>query len=1199
MHNALTGIANRFGDSFDVIETHLQTALASAADPERSLVYFERLLESGDESLLTALVKNPRVVESLITIFSGSEFLTEIILRSPKNVGLLYHRKSLTQRKGAEQIHAEAGKVIRESDHADVLDALRLYQRSEILRIGVSDLLTLYDLATVTHQLSNLADGLVRACLDLASQRSGIGATEFVVVALGKHGAQELNYSSDIDLLFISANDPIEKLKLGQHLIDTIGKVTAEGFLYRVDMRLRPWGRDGFLVTSAEGYLQYIQGHARLWEKQALLKARPIAGDIKLGESLLSQVEPHIFSHASEEVRASVLAMKQRTEQVLQQKGREWGEVKLGQGSIRDVEFVVQYLQLAHGQQYPDLHGRATLHVLPRLARHRLLSQEEARILIDGYTLLRTIEHYIQVMNYQQTYTMPSEPGALALLAGRLGFKSTNALVHRYEEHRKAIRGIYLRYVGNEPVHEPQPQVVQHIARLGAEYVESFSPDEIEHHAGLARGIDEQTPAIIDAQLLSDDTWRVTVVGYDYPGELSIICGLFFVFGFNIIDGNAFTYAPVSDSPATARPQTFTRFDPDRRRPPRGRASSPLSATSEPDTRRKIVDVFTMRSILSLPPDAAIWNAYTADLHHLLRMMRTGQRREARGELAVRVGQRFQGIPGKAAPLLPIEIEIDNEVDERYTILRIDTPDTFGFLYEFTNALALTHTYIARMIVQSVGSRAQDILHVTDETGNKITSPEKQRELRTAVLLIKHFTHLLPHSPNPSAALLHFREFLIQLFERPNWFDEVASIEKPDVLNALARLLGVSNFLWEDFLRMQYANLFPLVKDMAELSTAKPRTQLENELSQALERNQVGDVEYPDWRGTLNAFKDRELFRIDMRHILGLTKEIDDFGFELTDLAEVTVCAALARCDSEMRAIHGNPYLENGTRCGLVLLALGKCGGRELGFASDIELMFVYAGDGRTNGEHPLTTAEYLELFVRSVDNSIQTRQEGIFHIDLRLRPYGKAGSLAVSFDSFKKYYAPDGPAWAYERQALVKMRSIAGDERLSDTLCKLRDLYAYESGPFDVTAMRAMRERQVRHLVTGGTFNAKFSPGGLVDIEYLIQGLQINHGGQNPSLRLTNLREAMSELHEAGILSADDYTRLRKAHTFLRWLIDSLRVVRGNSKDVTMPSFGSDEFVFLARRLRYEDAEHLRNDLSRYVADVQEINARLLAKEV
>ncbi|HEX2998100.1 MAG TPA: hypothetical protein VHP14_24965, partial [Anaerolineales bacterium] len=541
------------------------------------------------------------------------------------------------------------------------------------------------------------------------------------------------------------------------------------------------------------------------------------------------------------------------------------------------------------------------------------------------------------------------------------------------------------------------------------------------------------------------------------------------------IDGNAFTYEPLPDSPTESRPQTFTRFDPSRRWPPRRRSSS----TPEADTRRKIVDVFTVKSILSNPPDNSIWQTYASDLNHLLRMMRSGQRREARGELAVRVGQMLKSVSGRTLPLLPIEIEIDNEADDRYTILRIDTPDTVGFLYEFTNALALTRTYIERLIVQSVGSRAQDILHVTDENGNKITSPEKQRELRASVLLIKHFTHLLPHSPNPSTALLHFREFLAQLFQRPNWYDEIASIEKPDVLNALARLLGVSDFLWEDFLRMQYANLFPVVTDVKALSTSKPRHQLEKELAQAMEEKRIGEVQYSDWRATLNAFKDRELFRIDMRHILGLTREFDDFSVELTDLAEITLSAMLAYCESELRAVHGEPLLESGEPCGLSLLALGKCGGRELGFASDIELMFVYAGDGQTRGPASIGTPEYFEQLVRAIVSSWQTRQEGIFQIDLRLRPYGKAGSMAVSLDSFRRYYAPDGAAWAYERQALVKLRPITGDPTLNDKLCQLRDLYAYESGPFDVISMRARRERQVRHLGTGGTFNAKFSPGG------------------------------------------------------------------------------------------------------------------------
>ena len=155
--------------------------------------------------------------------------------------------------------------------------------------------------------------------------------------------------------------------------------------------------------------------------------------------------------------------------------------------------------------------------------------------------------------------------------------------------------------------------------------------------------------------------------------------------------------------------------------------------------------------------------------------------------------------------------------------------------------------------------------------------------------------------------------------------------------------------------------------------------------------------------------------------------------------------------------------------------------------------------------------------------------------------------------------------------------------------MTRLRDEYVYTGAGFDVTAMRAMRERQVRHLVKGGTFNPKFSPGGLVDVEYLVQGLQISYGQ-------TNTRKAMAALAEEGILSPDDYSRLRKAHTFLRWLIDSLRVVRGNAKDVTMPPENSEEMAFLARRVNFADAPaRLHSELMRYTEDVRELNTRLL----
>jgi glutamate-ammonia-ligase adenylyltransferase len=481
------------------------------------------------------------------------------------------------------------------------------------------------------------------------------------------------------------------------------------------------------------------------------------------------------------------------------------------------------------------------------------------------------------------------------------------------------------------------------------------------------------------------------------------------------------------------------------------------------------------------------------------------------------------------------------------------------------------------------------VLHVTNENGQKIVSPEKQRELRAAAVLIKHFTHLLPYSPNPESAMLHFREFLHQLFERPNWVDEFARIERPEVLNALAKLLGVSDFLWDDFLRMQYSNLFPIVRDVTTLENAYNRQELEKEAQKAVSNA-------ANWREGLNAFKDREMFRIDMRHILGYTTEFGTFSEELTDLVEVVLGIAFGHCHKELVKLYGHPKLENHQPSEAVLLALGKCGGRELGFASDIELMLVYSGQGKTAGLKHIAVSNFYEELIQSLIQAIKARQEGVFHIDLQLRPYGKAGSQAVSLESFAKYYAPDGPAWPYERQALVKLRPIAGNDKLGNQLCKLRDEYVYNSTLFDVTAMRAMREKQVRHLVAAGTFNAKFSPGALVDIEYLVQGLQINYGVKDKTLRLTNIREAMAALHQAGLLSTEDYDRLRKAHTFMRWLIDSLRVVRGNAKDVNIPPYDSDEFAYLTRRLQYgSDVERLVQDLTRYPQDVLEINNRLL----
>jgi len=1162
---------------------HFLTMLSDTANPDRVLVNLERFAHSAAGPLATFayLADNPRAAEVLITLFAGSQFLTEILLRHPEYFERLMAHERLAQRKSVKALCAEARAAASGADGRfdRQMDALRRFQRWELLRIGVCDLLGLLDLPAVMGQLSNLADCLVRACLDLASIHSATPTEGFAVIALGKLGGRELNYSSDIDLLFVARSNAHAYRRLGERLIDALARVTAEGFLYRVDMRLRPWGQVGVLVSSLDGYVAYLDEHARLWEKQALLKARAVAGDEGVGGEFLRRTEPLVFNSAVEAVRTDVHRMRLRTEAFLRGQGRDWGEVKLGEGSIRDVEFVVQYLQLAHGAERPEIRTQNTLDALRRLAAGGLLSSDDHRVLADGYVFLRTVEHHLQLMHYQQTHTLPDDLEALTHLARRLGFGGEEAgsqFLTRYEQHRAAIRAVYLRYLGSRHMETqtetraspPAPDVRHHLARMAPSYAEAFSTEEIERHAELAERLDEEHLVEIDAVPLEDGCWQVTVIGYDYPGELSLICGLLFAYGFSIQGGDVFTYEPEA------------------------------AGATRGEARRKIVDVFTVRPVHGEVADET-WARYADDLADLLRLMHSGRRREARGELARRVATALHEAPDAAAPLYPVDIEIDNAASDRYTVLHIDAPDTVGFLYELTNALAYSRIYIARVVVASVGDRVRDTLYVTDANGDKITDPDRQRELRAATVLTKHFTHLLPRSPDPESALLHFRAFVGRLFERPNWPDELASLERPEVLDALARLLGVSNFLWDDFLRMQYANLFPVVRDVDALETAKSREQLQSELEDALRPVHDGPQPPSDdapWRQTLNAFKDREMFRIDMRHILGHTEEFWDFSAELTDLAEVVVNAAYHLCHEDLRTVHGDPLLENGQLSDMTVCALGKCGGRELGFASDIELMFVYAGNGRTTGPEVIATSEFYEKVVQTFISAIRSRRQGVFEIDLQLRPYGKAGSLAVSLDAFRRYFAPGGPAWAYERQALVKLRPIAGNALLGQRVVELRDEFVYTGQPFDVTAMRAMRERQIRHFVAGGTFNAKFSPGGLVDIEYLVQSLQIAHGQRNPALRLTNTREAMAALAEAGILSPDDYTRLRKAHTFLRWLIDGLRMVRGNARDLTVPPADSEAFAFLARRLRYgRDVARLCADLTRHTSFVQELSARLL----
>ena len=1164
----------------------LLIALSDAATPDASLLNFERYVQcvADRTALLRYLASKPRAVEILVKLFVGSQFLTEILLRNPDYLAKLTDHKRLADIKSRSHFLAEAREAGSGASTVEArLDALRRYQRWELLRIGACDAFGLFDLKAVTVQLSLLADSLVQTCLTMFTSELGLGQEKFSVIAMGKLGGEELNYSSDIDLVFLAETDAARFWTLGQRLIKALTESTAEGFLYRVDMRLRPWGRSGALVNTIDGHIQYLKAHGMLWEKQALLKARVIAGDAQLGDAFLKRVEPLLFGAPIDQIRESIRALKARIEKNLERRGRDWGEVKSGAGSIRDIEFVTQFLQLAHGREEPHVRSINTLDGLVRLADFSLIHADEYRELTSAYTFFRTIEHSLQLMHHKQTHSLPEDRRELAFLARRLDFADADQFLDYYNRHRAAVRAIYRSYLegtksadGSEELVESAPGTAP--LHMEASYHETFDSAERARHLELLRKLTDDAPVDVAATWRPDGRWQVTVVGFNHPGELAVICGLLFAYGCNIVDGNAFSEENVAGGAPAAHPLQSRA---------RGAAAVADVAAS------KFVDVFTVEPPTKLPAGGLpiLWQNYAVELSELIREARSGRVGEVQGRLAKRVASAVPATSETATTLYPVEIEIDNETSPRSTVLRIRSEDTMGFLYELANALALAGIDISRMTVDSLGNRAFDTLYVTDVSGEKITDPGRQSELRAAIVLIKHFTHLLPRSPNPEAALLHFRDFLAQLFQQPDWLHELSSLERSDVLAALARLLGVSDFLWEDFLRLQHVNLFPVVRDISGLEHRKSRDSLVEELSAEL----AGARSSEERRERLNAFKDREMFRTDMRHILGLVGEFGQFSAELGDVAEVVVGAALEICLADLERRYGRPRAADVSPARVCACALGKCGGRELGYASDIELMFIYDGSGSTTGPDVIGTNEFYQKLVEAFTHTIRSREEGVFQVDLRLRPYGRAGSLAVSLDAFSGYFAPEGAAWPYERQALVKLRPITGDGQFGAEIVALRDRLIYSGEPFDVAAMRAMREKQLRQLVRAGTTNAKLSPGQLVDTEYLVQGLQITHGHLAASLRAVNTLDALDALKDRGIVSAEEAARLREAYVFQRSLIDALRIVRGHARDLTVPAPQSEEFVFLARRLGYgPHVARLEGDIERYAETIRQLS-RLL----
>ncbi len=396
------------GDDAQVV-----AALAAAPDPDLALAGLARL--GPDDQLLDELRSDPGLRARLAAVLGTSTALADHLRRHPADWRLL-SGPGAERAPGADEIRADLL-------GAEQPDQLRVAYRRRLLRLAARDLTGVTAIDDAMAELADLAGAALEAALAIATARlpPDAPACRLAVIAMGKCGARELNYSSDVDVIFVAEpagpRDEPGALRTAAQLASTMIRVCSEtgpeGSLFPVDPNLRPEGRSGPLVRTLASHLAYYQRWAKTWEFQALLKARPVAGDLGLGQDYLAALEPLIWHAAQrDDFVADVQAMRRRVLASLPASaaGR---EIKLGPGGLRDIEFAVQLLQLVHGRGDETLRDPGTLRALAALAAGGYVGRQDAASMAQAYRFLRVIEHLLQLRQLRRTHSLPTDPAIL------------------------------------------------------------------------------------------------------------------------------------------------------------------------------------------------------------------------------------------------------------------------------------------------------------------------------------------------------------------------------------------------------------------------------------------------------------------------------------------------------------------------------------------------------------------------------------------------------------------------------------------------------------------------------------------------------------------------------------------------------------------------------------------------------------------
>jgi glutamate-ammonia-ligase adenylyltransferase len=445
----------------------LVALLARTADPDQALAQLVRLAEVAPDrsALLTALADDEGTAMRLLCVLGASEALADHLCRHPEHWRELTDptlgstrparfavREGLLEAVGADP---HAPEPVATRPDAEAVDALRIEYRRVLLRLASRDLAHDLGVDDAAAELADLAAGTLDAALAVARQRVGESAAgaRLAVIAMGKCGGHELNYVSDVDVIYVyEPADGVEDAvaartatQLASHLMQVCSDHTAEGTIWPVDANLRPEGKAGLLVRTLASHRGYYERWASTWEFQALLKARPVAGDLALGKEYVAMVSPMVWSAAEREgFVEDTQAMRRRVVEHIPAHHAE-RQLKLGSGGLRDVEFAVQLLQLVHGRADERIRQPTTLSALAALTRGGYVGREDGEALHEAYAFLRTLEHRIQLYGLRRTHVVPEDERSLRRLGRSLGYVKDPVvnLDKTWQHHRREVRRLH------------------------------------------------------------------------------------------------------------------------------------------------------------------------------------------------------------------------------------------------------------------------------------------------------------------------------------------------------------------------------------------------------------------------------------------------------------------------------------------------------------------------------------------------------------------------------------------------------------------------------------------------------------------------------------------------------------------------------------------------------------------------------------